>query len=128
MKQWKIMNLIKLKRYMMKIILFSTHSIQNFTKKYFISYDDYIKYVRLTKRLAPRSFQYTFHGYYTGKNINGEYTICSVDVIDPNNIDYELNRFETDDNYRIDFVHCSITSFITFTDLETGIKVSLGEQ
>lgn len=100
--------------------------------KYTISYKDFVKYVDLAKTIYPiPDGKYTIHAYfsryYTCKlNENGEHIICSVGVTN-NKKDYELNRFDKDENYRIDFDGCSFATFITFTDLITDKKFEIGE-
>jgi len=106
---------------------------RNLPTTYTISYNDFVKYVNIAKStcdLKPGSM-YTMHAYfsryYTCKlNENGEHIICSVGVT-YNNIDYELNRFSEDENYRLEFHSCSFATFITFIDLETGQKIGIGE-
>jgi hypothetical protein len=102
--------------------------------KYSISYPDFVKYVNIAKSILNSDFSIHeyFGRYYTCKlDENGEHTICSVGITN-NHLaykrkDYELNRFNEGENYRINFNSCSMAFFITFIDLTTGEKFEIGE-
>ena len=107
---------------------------RNISTVYDLSYEDYLSYINYAMSVCNfKNRKYTIHDffsrYYTLKSgvsgPDGKDKICSVGVIGPGGVDYELHRFCDDEDYRIKLCETDIGLMVYFINLETDEKIDI---